>query len=121
MYLTVSGSDIGKYVQTLNVSYEPIWNTKAGRTTTADFQGRIINNKWTLEMQTIPLSQEDSAYLHSLLRQGDFVRVEFVPPDQATDTLEEATMYVSSIAHTVYSYANGLPRYRGLSFSLIEK
>lgn len=120
-YLIVSGVDISPYVQVMTTSYEPIWNTKAGRTITGDFQGRIINSKWKINMSTTPLSQSESAIIHSVLREGDYVSVQFIPQDSPSDTLVTTTMYVSAIEHQIYSYAEGLPRVLSLTCALVEK
>lgn len=120
-YLKVSGVDFSSYVNKMTTDYEPIWNTSAGRTLTTDFVGRIIGYKWKLSINIKPLKQEESAMLHKALRQSDFVTVEFIPTDQETDDLVSKVFYVSSISNPVYSYANGLPRYSGMAFNLIQQ
>lgn len=120
-YLKVSGVDFSPYVNKMTTDYEPIWNTSAGRTLTTDFVGRIIGYKWKLNIGIKPLSQSESAKLHKALRKGDFVTVQFIPTDQETDALVSKVFYVSSISNPVYSYANGFPRYSGMSFNLIQQ
>lgn len=120
-YLKVSGVNLSSYINSLVPDGEPVWNTKAGRTLDATFVGRIVARKWKLNLTTRPLSQSESAIIHSALKVGDFVEVEFIPPDSADDTLVIDTFYVSPTSNTVYSYVKGLPRYSTMTFNLIQQ
>ena len=123
VYLIVNGVDLSPYINKLQTNHEPIWNSKASRAidSNATFTGRIIARKWKLNIGMGALSQEDSAIIHNALNSSDFLSVQFIPTDSATDELQTITCYASVPSNDVYSYVNGLPRYSGMSFSLIEQ
>ena len=120
-YLKASGVDLSKYIRKMKTDHESIWNTKAGRTLSADFVGRIVGYKWKITINARALNQHESAIIHKALRKGDFIDIEFIPTNSETDELVTAKMYVSTVSNTVYSHANGLPRYEAMSFNLIEQ
>ena len=122
-YLKVNGVDLSPYVNKLQIDHEPIWTSKAGRAidTNATFTGRIVARKWKLSVGIRVCSQEESAIIHNALKSRDFLSVQFIPTDSATDTLKTITCYSSAQSNNPYSYANGLPRYSGMSFNLIEQ
>ena len=120
-YLMVSGVDLSEYIKTMDIDDEPIWNTDAGRTLDASYVGRIVARKCKLNFSTIPLTQKQSAIIHSALKRGDFVEAKYIPPTSETDTLVSKTFYVSPSSNKVFSYADGLPRYETMTFNLIEK
>lgn len=120
-YLKVAGVDFSPYISKMQTDLEPVWNSEAGRTLTADFVGRIVAEKWTINVGTRPLSQAESAKLHKALRSGNFIAVEFIPTDSETDELVPITCYVSPISNPIYSYVNNVPRYSGMSFKLIQQ
>lgn len=122
-YLQINSTDISKHVKTLQFGHEPVWNTQAGRTITAKFQGRIVARKWTLSIGTKPLSQSEAGVLGNLITKGDFVTAKFVNPYSASGELVTKTFYVSSSAVSVYSYAAelGKARYQTMTFELIEQ
>lgn len=120
-YLKISGTDISDYIQTISISHEPVWNSKAGRTLTADFAGRVIARKWKLECTTRPLSQTEMNTITNLLETTDFFNVEFIPTN-ATSVITR-TFYVNAPSTTIYSYNSNLEnvRYKSLSFNIIEQ
>lgn len=120
-YLLINGHDISKYIKALTPTHEPIWSTNAGRTMTATFVGDIVARKWKLEVTTRALSQEECAYITTLLEKSPFLAVSFIPTNSSEDNTMTTTMYVGTPTQNVYSYATGLPRYDGMSFSLIER
>ena len=122
-YLKVNGVDLSPYVNKLQTDHEPVWNSKAGRAidNNATFTGRIITRKWKLNIGIRVLSQKESAIIHKALKSADFLTVQFIPTDSEYDTLKTITCYSSAQSNDVYSYANGLPRYSGMSFNLIER
>lgn len=120
-YLEVEGVNLSSYINEMTTDHEPIWNTKAGRTLDATFVGRIIGHKWKLSVGTRVLSQKESAIIHKAIKNKEFLTVKFIPTDSETDKLKAITCYVSVQSNKVYSYVNGLPRYSGMSFSLVEQ
>lgn len=122
-YLVVNGVDLSPYVNKLQADHEPIWNSKAGRAidTNATFTGRIVARKWKLSVGIRVCSQKESSIIHNALKSADFLTVKFIPTDSANDTLKTITCYSSAQTNNIYSYVNGLPRYSGMTFSLIEQ
>lgn len=120
-YIEVSGVNLSSYISKMTIDDEPVWNDSAGRALDAGFVGRIIARKWKINLATKPLTQKESAIIHSALKTGDFIKVKFIPPTSNSDTLLEKTFYVSPASNTVYSYVNGIVRYESMSFNLIEK
>lgn len=120
-YLKVNGVDLSPYVNKMTTDHEPVWNTKAGRALDTTFTGRIIGRKWTLSVGTRPLSQKESSIIHKALKSADFLSVQFIPTDSENDNLQTITCYVSAPSNKSYSYAEKMPRYSDMSFSLIEK
>jgi hypothetical protein len=122
-YLRVNGVDLSPYVNKMETSHEPVWNSKAGRAIDANatFAGRIITRKWKLNIGIRVLSQSESAIIHKALKSADFLSVEFIPTDGEDDTLKTITCYSSAQKNTVYSYVDNVPRYSGMSFSLVEQ
>ena len=120
-FMKISGTDVSGYINTLSISHEPVWNTKAGRTLTADFTGRVIARKWKLQCTTRPLSQTEMQMLMNLLERADFFNVEFIPTN-ATSAVTK-TFYVNAPSTKVYTYSEELPnvRYESLSFNIIEQ
>lgn len=120
-YLFVSGVDLSPYIKTMDIDDEPVWNTDAGRTIDATFVGRVVARKWKLNFSTIPLTQKQSAMIHSALKIGDFVQAKFVPPTATNDTFLTKTFYVSPTSNKVFSYNDKLVRYETMTFNLIEQ
>lgn len=122
-YLKVNDVDLSPYINKMKTDHEPVWNSKAGRAidNNATFTGRIITRKWKLNVGIRVLSQKESAIIHKALKSADFLTVQFIPTDSETDTLKTIKCYSSAQSNDVYSYVNGLPRYSGMSFSLIEQ
>ena len=122
-FLKVNGVDFSPYIKELQTDRETIWNEKAGRTidNNATFVGRIIAKKWKLNIGTRVLSQKESSIIHNALHYADFLDIQFVPTNSATDEMVTIKAYVSTIKNTVYSYNDKLPRYSNASFNLIEQ
>ena len=120
-FMKISDIDVSDYIKTLSISHEPVWNTKAGRTLTADFVGRVIARKWKLQCTTRPLSQTEIQMITNLLERADFFNVEFIPTN-ATSAVTK-TFYVNAPSTKVYTYSEELPnvRYESLSFNIIEQ
>ena len=120
-FMKISGTDVSGYINTLSISHEPVWNSKAGRTLTADFVGRVIARKWKLQCTTRPLSQTEMKMITNLLEKADFFNVEFIPTN-ATSAVTK-TFYVNAPSTKVYTYSAELPnvRYESLSFNIIEQ
>lgn len=120
-YLKISGTDVSDYIKTLSMSHEPVWNTKAGRTLTADFVGRVIARKWKLQCTTRPLSQTEMQTITNLLEKADFFNVEFIPTNATASITRK--FYVNAPSTKVYTYSEKLPnvRYESLSFNVIEQ
>lgn len=121
-YLKISGKDLSKYIQALTISHESTWNSKAGRTITAEFVGRIVARKWKLQFTTIPLSQAAINEITSLIEKSDFFDVEFIPINN-NGSIIKRTFYVNAPTVQVYSYNDRLlnVRYQSLQFNIIEK
>lgn len=122
-FLRVNGVDFSPYINELQTDRETIWNEKAGRTidSNATFAGRIIAKKWKLNIGTRILSQKESSIIHNALHSSDFLNIQFVPTNSATDDMITIKAYVSTIKNKVYSYNDKLPRYSNASFNLIEQ
>lgn len=120
-YLKISNTDLSGYIKSISISHEPVWNSKAGRTLTADFVGRVIARKWKLQCTTRPLSQTEMNKITSLLESADFFNVEFIPLNATTATTK--TFYVNAPSTKIYTYSDKLPnvRYESLSFNIIEQ
>ena len=120
-YLKISGIDLSDYIKSMSISHEPVWNSKAGRTLTADFVGRVIKRKWKLQCTTRPLSQNDIQTIMNLLEGADFFDVEFIPTNSITPITR--TFYVNAPTTKVYTYSDKLPnvRYESLSFNIIQQ
>ena len=76
-FLKISNTDISGYIKSLTISHEPVWNTKAGRTLTADYVGRVVARKWKLQFTTRPLSQKEVSMIIGLVEASDFFNVSF--------------------------------------------
>lgn len=122
-FLKVNGVDFSPYINELQTDRETIWNEKAGRTidNNATFVGRIIAEKWKLNIGTRVLSQKESSIIHNALHSTDFLDIQFIPTNSATDDMITIKAYVSTIKNKVYSYNDKLPRYSNASFNLIEQ
>lgn len=120
-YLIVNGLDISGMVSTLATTHESIWSTNAGRALDATFVGDIVAYKWKLQVTTRALSQHENAVLSKALKEKAFFSVKFIPEDAEADEMKEITAYTNPKENTLYSYADGLPRYSGTSFNLIER
>lgn len=120
-FLKISNTDVSNYIKTLSISHEPVWNSKAGRTLTANFVGRVIARKWKIECSTRPLSQAEIRTITNLLEAADFFNVEFIPIN-ATNPITRK-FYVNAPSTKVYTYSEKLPnvRYESLSFNIIEQ
>lgn len=120
-FLKISGTDISNCIKSISMSHEPVWNSKAGRTLTADFVGRVIARKWKLQCVTKPLSQSEIQKIMNLLEKADFFNVEFIPINATTAITK--TFYVNAPSTKVYTYSSKLPnvRYESLSFNIIEQ
>lgn len=120
-YLKISGTDVSGYIKTLSMSHEPVWNTTAGRTLTADFVGRVVARKWKLQCTTRPLSQTEMQTIMNLLEGADFFNAEFIPTN-ATSPITK-TFYVNAPSTNVYTYSDNLSnvRYESLAFNIIEQ
>lgn len=120
-HLKISNTDISGYVKKLTITHELVWNTKAGRTLTSTFVGRVIAKKWKLQFTTRPLSQEEASKIVNLVEASDFFNVEFIPTNGSNPITR--TFYVNSPTAEVYSYNENLAsvRYSSLSFNIIEQ
>lgn len=120
-FMKISGTDVSDYIKTLSISHEPVWNSKAGRTLTADFVGRVIARKWKLQCTTRPLSQTEMQKITNLLEKADFFNVEFIPTNATASITRK--FYVNAPSTKVYTYSEELPnvRYESLSFNVIEQ
>ena len=120
-FMKISGTDVSDYIKTLSISHEPVWNSKAGRTLTADFVGRVIARKWKLQCTTRPLSQSEMQMITNLLERADFFNVEFIPMNETNSITR--TFYVNAPSTKVYTYSEELPnvRYESLSFNIIQQ
>ena len=120
-FMKISDIDVSDYIKTLSISHEPVWNTKAGRTLTADFVGRVIARKWKLQCTTRPLSQVEMQTITNLLEVSDFFDVEFIPTNETNPITK--TFYVNAPSTKVYTYSDKLPnvRYESLSFNIIQQ
>ena len=120
-FLKICGVDISEYIKKNKITHEPVWNTKAGRTLTAEFVGRIQARKWKLEFTTIPLSQADMVKIINLIEENDYFDVTFIPTNGTSPITR--TFYVNAPTAEVYSYSDLLSnvRYSNLAFNIIEK
>lgn len=122
-FLKINDTDVSQYIKALQPNHESIWNSKAGRSidSGATFLGRIIAWKWKLQVETIPLSQEQISEIVGLLEQSDFFNATFIPTNSSTAITRE--FYVGTINSTVYSYNDSLAnaRYSKMSFNIIER
>lgn len=120
-HLKISNTDISDYIKKLTITHELVWNTKAGRTLTSTFVGRVVAKKWKLQFTTRPLSQEEVSKIVNLVEASDFFNVEFIPTNRKTPITR--TFYVNSPTAEVYSYNGNLSsvRYSSLSFNIIEQ
>lgn len=120
-HLKISNTDISDYIKKLTITHELVWNTKAGRTLTSTFVGRVIAKKWKLQFTTRPLSQEEASKIINLVEASDFFNVEFIPTNGSKPITR--TFYVNSPTAEVYSYNGNLAstRYSSLSFNIIEQ
>lgn len=121
-FLKISNVDVSKYIKSLSMSHEIIWNSKAGRGITAEYVGRIISRKWKLQLSTKPLSQAEVAKIMGLIEATDFVDITFVPTNNNGAPITR-TFYANSPSTKVYSYAEYLKnvRYESIVFNTIEK
>ena len=120
-FLEISGTDVSKYINSMKITHEPIWSTNAGRTLNANFVGDIVARKWTLDVTTRPLTQQESSLIQGLVESSPFFNVKFIPTNSSDDALKTIRVYTSTPTHTVYSYNKNLVRYQSVSFSLIEQ
>ena len=120
-HIKISNIDISGYVKKLTITHELVWNTKAGRTLTSTFVGRVTAKKWKLQFTTRPLSQEEVSKIVNLVEASDFFFFFFIPTNATTPITR--TFYVNSPTAEVYSYNNELEnvRYTSLAFNIIEQ
>lgn len=121
-FLKISNTDISDYIKSLTISHEPVWNTKAGRTLTADYVGRVVARKWKLQFTTRPLSQKEVSMIIGLVEASDFFNVSFIPTNNS-GTILTKQFYVNAPTTKVYSYSPNFEnvRYESLNFNIIEK
>lgn len=121
-YLKISNVNVSKYIKSLSMTHEMIWNPKAGRGITAEFVGRIVDRKWKLQISTIPLSQEASNKIMGLIEASDFIDIAFIPINNNGEPITRR-FYTNSPNSKVYSYSSFLNnvRYENITFNTIEK
>lgn len=120
-FLKISGTDISEYIQDLSITHEPVWSTNAGRTLDATFVGDIVAWKWKLQIQTIPINQNESSLISRLIESSPYFSVSFIPPNQSSDNLITVNMYTGTPSYPVYSYVKGKKRYNGMEFNFVEQ
>lgn len=121
-YLKISNVDVSKYIKSLSMTHEIIWNSKAGRGLTVEFVGRVIGRKWKLQFSTTPLSQTASHKIMGLIEASDFIDITFIPTNN-NGTPITRRFYTNSPNSKVYSYSSFLNnvRYENITFNTIEK
>lgn len=119
-FLKVNDEDLSSYIKTMTIDRETIWNSDAGRGLDGNFIGRIIGEKYKINLTLRPLTQAESAVVHNAIRGSTFLTVKFIPPSKPNDTFVSKTMYVSSPNNEVHSYNPAFIRYSGMTFNLIE-
>lgn len=120
-FLKISNVDVSDYIKKNNITHEPVWNTNAGRTLTADFVGRIVARKWKMQFTTRPLSQTEVVKIVNLIESSDFFNVTFIPTNGTAKITKK--FYVNAPSAEVYSYSDTLTnvRYSSLAFNIIEQ
>ena len=102
----------------LTVSKEKIWSSNTGRTASGNMVGDLIAVKYKLQCTWPPLSREQAAVVDSAIT-PPFFDVEFTDPGSNSRITKK--FYAGTPTYPVYSYANGVKTYAGVSVDLIEK
>lgn len=105
-------------VSGLTATANKIWSAKAGRAANGDMKGDIVAIKVKLQVQFVPLTDEQAALVDAAIS-PDYFSVKFKNP--RSGKIETRTMYASDGTYPVYSYADGMPRYVGVAVDIIEK
>ena len=107
-----------KYNGGLTFTEEKIWSKNTGRTTDGTMVGDIICIKTKMKITFPPLSGVQVAQLDEAVSPA-FISVYFKDPRINAYTTK--TLYAGTPSYPVYSYADGLPEYTGVSVDLIEQ
>lgn len=102
---------------TYNISVLDI--SKAERNAKGEMILEIIATKRKLELSYNYLSNSDLSTLLSRFTGNTFFTVHY--PDTVTGAEKSGTFYVSDRKSEAIDYQNGVPRWKGISFSLVEK
>lgn len=105
----------------ISVTKEPVWSSNAGRGSTGKFIGDIVCYKFKIQIKWATLSQEQTALINSTITSSAFFDAKFIDPTDSEGKYTTKTVYAGTPTYPVYSYVDGLPRYKGVAVDLIEQ
>lgn len=100
-------------------SREKIWSSNTGRSDSGKMNGDIVAIKTKLQIQWSVLSAEQTELIDSYLSQSYFECTYLAPSSGNKEKTIE--VYAGTPSYPVYSYAKGLPEYKGVGVDLIER
>lgn len=105
--------------KSLTVTKEKIWSKNAGRAADdGKMIGDIIGCKYKLQIQWGLLSEGDTTKIDEAVSPA-FFNVTFLAP--GSNTRVTKSFYAGTPTYPVYSYAEGVKTYQGVSVDLIEQ
>lgn len=105
-------------VKELTIADNIIWSENTGRVASGDMEGDIIVKKIKLNLTLAPLNDDETVKFARAIEPPFFPITFRNPKTGQTDT---RIFYVGTPTYPVYSYANMLPRYVGVTANFIEK
>lgn len=105
--------------KSMDIKKEPIWSKNTSRTASGDMVGDIIAYKYNIDIVWPTLSASDVKKIENSITQSAFFNVGFIDP--ATNILTTKSFYAGTPTYPVYSYANGLKTYSGMSVTFIQQ
>ena len=105
--------------QSISVSPEKIWSSNTGRSDSGKMNGDIVAIKTNLKIQWGVLTAEQTELIDKYLSKA-FFECTYLNPTKA-NAEETKEFYAGTPTYPVYSYADGLPKYKGVGVDLIER
>lgn len=102
----------------LQITREKVWSSNTGRAANGEMIGDIVGYKYTLKCTWPILSDEQAKVIDNAVETA-FFNATFHEPK--TNTWITRTFYAGTPTYDVYSYAQGIKTYSGISVDLIEK
>lgn len=102
----------------MEISREKIWSANTGRVESGKMTGDLVAIKHKLVIEWRVLTEAQISEIDSHISKAFF---ECTFRDPRSNAWKTITVYAGTPTYHVYSYANGLPHYDGITVDLIEQ